>query len=75
MLFRSRLLFYKAKALADAGLYQAAAEILTEDFVLPDNREGELSVTQLWLDIYAGLEGGEAERKHPLPQSLDFRMH
>ncbi len=70
-----RLLFYKAKALAAAGLYQAAAEILTEDFVLPDNREGELSVTQLWLDIYAGLEGGEAERKHPLPQSLDFRMH
>ena len=41
-------------------------------------REGELSLCELWFELYQrrdGLSREEAERLHPLPMALDFRMH
>lgn len=69
-----RLLLYKAKAYLDAKLFKEAAEIINEDFELPDNRECEIAVTDMWDDIYRGIYGDEAEKIAPLPKKLDFRM-
>ena len=57
---------------------------------MSDIKEGELSVSHLWFELYRriyayenGIEYDEsndelkknADRKYPLPKSLDFRMH
>lgn len=66
-----RLLFYKAFALLRSGNPRAAADILTPEFVMNDIKEGEVSISHLWFEIYDQL--GEADN-HPLPFDLDFRM-
>ena len=81
-----RLKVYLAKDLLASDKPEAAAEILTPDFILSDVKEGELALSALWKDIYLkiiekteGLTGKAAEevyeKKYPLPYSLDFRMH
>ncbi len=67
-----RLMFYRAMAYLRTGNAKKAAEIVTPDFVLCDIKEGEISISHLWYEIYEALTG---EKKHPLPFSLDFRMH
>lgn len=85
-----RLRFYKAVALMNLGRLAEATEIINPDFVMNDIKEGELSVSSLWFDLYHRLyaeEKGilydknneqliqEANRAYPLPKKLDFRMH
>ena len=81
-----RLQVYTAMAFLHAGKAEEAAKIITPDFVLSDVKEGELALSKLWKDIYTaivqkrtGLTGDalerEVEKAHPLPYSLDFRMH
>ena len=85
-----RLRLCRAAALIHLDRLSEASEIVNEDFVMPDVKEGELSVSHLWFElhrrIYAkenGMEYSEtdaalasaADRKYPLPKSLDFRMH
>ena len=81
-----RLKVYLAKDLLASGDPEAAAKILTPDFILSDVKEGELALSALWKGIYLkiiekndGLTGKAAEelyeKKYPLPYSLDFRMH
>lgn len=70
----SRIRMYKAKAYIDTNRLEEATKILNNDFVLPDNREGELSVSYLWMQLYTKLYGDKAEEKAPLPKHLDFRM-
>ena len=67
-----RILFYLALSHLKTGNAKAAAEIITPDFVMCDIKEGEVSISHLWYEIYKQLTG---EEKHPLPYSLDFRMH
>jgi len=67
-----RLMFYRALSYLRLGNAQKAAEILTPDFIMCDIKEGEISISHLWYEIYEALTG---EKKHPLPFSLDFRMH
>ena len=57
---------------------------------MPDVKEGELSVSCLWFELYRRLYAREknvpydpadeglvraADAKYPLPRVLDFRMH
>ncbi len=81
-----RLLVYYAFALLHVGKPYEASKIITPDFVLNDVKEGELSISKLWQDVYTEICKAEynltdeqarkkAEEIYPLPYALDFRMH
>ena len=81
-----RLIIYLALAYLGLDEPYKAKALISPDFVLCDVKEGELSVSGLWNDVYTAIvmkeEGlGEAEakkvakEKYPLPAALDFRMH
>ena len=85
-----RLNFFKALALVNIGEYEKASEIINPDFIMADIKEGELSVSHLWFELYRRLYAKEnglcydendaklikaADKKYPLPKKLDFRMH
>ena len=85
-----RLILYKAIALINLKKYQEATKIVNEDFIMSDIKEGELSISALWFELYRRIYASEqkieynpndkkfievADRKYPLPKSLDFRMH
>lgn len=85
-----RLNFFKALSLVNIGEYEKASEIINPDFIMADIKEGELSVSHLWFELYRRLYAKEnglcydendtklikaADKKYPLPKKLDFRMH
>ncbi len=85
-----RLRLYRAVALIHLSRLDEAAEIVNEDFVMSDIKEGELSISHLWFVLYRRIYAreigkeydendkqliAEADEKYPLPKSLDFRMH
>ena len=79
-----RILMMYALALVKIDRYREALDILLDDFVLPDIKEGEFSISHIWLEIHQKimLEEGETNpsdsdvfNKYPLPYELDFRMH
>jgi len=83
---KSRLQVFTAIALLNTEKPYEAAKIITPQFVLSDVKEGELSVSYLWKQIYSAIVKKEtgttqaeaekiAEEKYPLPYELDFRMH
>ena len=68
------------------GETEGAMRILTPDFTIPDIKEGELSVSALWVQMYTQhlmkTEGlcmedaqKEVQKRYPLPYALDYRMH
>ena len=63
----SRLKLYSAIALVNLGRRDEAGRYLNESFEMPDIKEGELSVSTVWKDIY-----GDGK---PLPDRLNFRMY
>lgn len=87
---RGRIRLYKAVALINLERLMEATEIINPNFMMSDIKEGELSVSQLWFELYRRLyaeEKGiaynpedkqiikEADEKYPLPKKLDYRMH
>ena len=85
-----RLRLYLAVAFLNLLMLDEAKEIVNEDFVMSDIKEGELSISHLWFQIYRRIYAKEtgneynpadeelikrADEKYPLPKSLDFRMH
>ena len=77
-------------ALIHLDRLEEAAGIINEGFVMADVKEGELSVSHFWFELYRRLyakEKGvpydpndaalcaEADETYPLPEALDFRMH
>ncbi len=82
----SRLQLYKAMALLELQRFQEAAAIIHKDFLLCDIKEGEISLSRIWEQIYGGLlrqqtgleDQGELDRllkeRYPLPADLDFQM-
>lgn len=79
-----RLKMLYALALVEVDRYEEALAILTDNFVMPDIKEGEFSISHIWLEIHrkklaaegvTGLSTEEIYEKYPLPYELDFRMH
>ncbi len=79
-----RLKMFYALALVEVDCYKEALDILMDNFVLPDIKEGEFSISHIWLGIHkkmlaeegiTGLTDEEVYAKYPLPYELDFRMH
>lgn len=84
---RGRIRLYLAVALIGIKQYRKATEIINKDFTMDDIREGEVSLSHIWMELYTEivkLENPEltseqarliCEQKYPLPTELDFRMH
>lgn len=85
-----RIRLFRAIALIHTNRLEEAAEIINERFVMADIKEGELSVSQLWFDLYRRLYAMKlgaaydekdallcraADEMYPLPKAVDFRMH
>lgn len=73
-----RFLYLRASALVGVGRFEEAEAILLRPLEIPDMREGELSLSDLWFGLYMKKENltrQQAEERHPLPEALDFRMH
>ncbi|MBO5051843.1 MAG: DUF5107 domain-containing protein [Clostridia bacterium] len=84
---RGRMRLLLAMAYMRQEAYEKAATIINPDFQMDDIREGEISLSHLWFDLYRALlrkqHPSESEeqiaarqqREYPLPAYLDFRMH
>ncbi len=78
-----RIRLYRASSLIKLERYEEATEIVNPDFIMSDIKEGELSISHLWFELYRGLyekkfgvrDDDAADKMYPLPKSLDFRMH
>lgn len=81
-----RIKLLKAKALIELDKLTEAEKIVNKDFEMADIKEGELSISALWFDMYKkklikeeGISETKAEQivkeRYPLPYELDFRMH
>ncbi len=81
-----RLRFYCAKAYIALKQYKEATKILNEDFVMPDIKEGDTAITDVWQELYRNIisiETGETDieklnllvnEQFPLG-NLDFKIH
>lgn len=79
-----RLKMLYALALVEVDRYEESLAILMDNFIMPDIKEGEFSISHIWLSIHRkklATEGiteitdDEIYAKYPLPYELDFRMH
>lgn len=80
-----RIEMYLAKCLCEMGKLDRAESILRGDLVIPDIREGEYSLFNIYVDLYRKIierDSGETEledtevlKRYPLPRELDFRLH
>ncbi len=84
-----RVRFYTAIAYMHLEKFTEATQIVDANFYIADVKEGEVSISKLWFELYGriyaketGVEYNEnnkellaaAEEKYPLPYELDFRM-
>ncbi len=74
-----RMKLFYALALAKSGKPEDARALL-DDLTVYDIREGEYTLSDLWLEIHKEKLGGvidenEILKAFPLPKHLDFRMH
>ena len=81
-----RLRLYQAIALMETKAYEEAAGIINSNFLLCDIKEGEVSVSHIWEQLYRKLLQKEfpdmpeekiglmQEERYTLPAHLDFRM-
>ena len=76
----AKLRFFYANALCQIGNLEESEKILYEGggLEIPDMREGELSLTNLWFDLEAKKAAAKGEKFEPThakpPAFLDFRM-
>lgn len=81
-----RLQLYCAKALMALGRYHDATKLLNANLVMPDIKEGDTAISDVWFTLYGEIISQETgitdpdelkrlvEEKYPLGQ-LDFRTH
>jgi tetratricopeptide (TPR) repeat protein len=81
-----RLLLMRAQAQLAVGRLDAVEQLLTSDFELPDLREGDTVLTDLWYELMVqryAIERGipvtdvlrqQINREHPPPANIDFRL-
>ncbi len=82
-----RLRMYAGQCLVMAGKTEDAKEYINETLVVPDIREGEYAISNIWIMLYRkemAIASGKAEdtisddevlAAHPIPKDVDFRMH
>lgn len=82
-----RIQFFAGVCLIKLGMLDQAKALITKDLVVDDLKEGEYSISQLWIELYrlilARDKGVSVEditedavlESYPLPYELDFRMH
>ena len=82
-----RIQMYRAKCFVEKGELEKAKAILSSDLIIPDIREGEYSISAIWLELYRQIIANDEMRSHkeitekeilekyPIPYTLDFRMH
>ncbi len=79
-----RLKMFYALCLVKSDRHEDALAVLNDNFIMADIKEGEFSISHIWLDIHkkfifdeTGKMPSDAETydKYPLPYELDFRMH
>lgn len=81
-----RLKLYCVKALMALGRYDEAAKLLNYDLVMPDIKEGDTAISDVWFELYGHFVSKETgvtdsaelrrltEERYPL-KNLDFRTH
>ena len=82
-----RILMLLGECYSKMGEPEKASEIITADLIVPDLMEGEYSLSNIWIGIYAqilakergvsadSLSTEEVLKAYPLPREIDFRMH
>lgn len=82
-----RLTFFTIVCLIKTGQLEQAAALLTEELVVCDIKEGEYSISQLWVELYRlvmaqklsvvpeAVSDEAVLERYPLPYTLDYRMH
>ena len=81
-----RLRLFLAISLMNLGNLDEAAKIVNKEFHMNDVREGELSISEVWFELYGKIIARDfkltetdarkqAEKLYPLPKHLDFRMN
>lgn len=81
-----RMQLYKVIALMNTEKLEEAKEIFAKGFVMPDIKEGEISVSDIWFKLHTRIIKKELpnandeeiktilNEKYPLPDEYDFRM-
>ncbi len=84
---RGRMQLTVSVAYIKLGRYTDAANYINENFQMDDMREGEISLSHVWEELYTAILREEypkmsdselislQKNKYPLPSHLDFRMH
>ncbi|MCT4544299.1 MAG: DUF5107 domain-containing protein [Vallitalea sp.] len=73
----SRIKMYLAFAYANTGFVEKADKIMSENggLVVNDIREGEISITELWILIYKLKNPNVKYEEITVPKKYDFRLH
>jgi hypothetical protein len=78
---------YAGQCLVEMGEYERAKEFINDRLVVEDFKEGEYSVSGIWVNLYRGemaksrgcdksdITDVGVLNEHPLPYDIDFRMH
>ena len=78
---------YVGQCLVELNELEKAKEFINKELVIEDIREGEYSLSNIWIMLYkrqmAKELGGDVDsisdktvlEKYPLPLEIDFRMH
>ncbi len=82
-----RLRMYCGQCLVMLGKTDEAKIYINEELVVPDIREGEYAISNIWIMLYRkemSVKYGKDEEsiteeevlcEHPIPKKIDFRMH
>lgn len=82
-----RIKMYVGQCLVNVKNTEYAKEFINEDLVVEDFKEGEYSISEIWVELYrqemaksrgvepSTISKAEVLTNHPLPYKIDFRMH
>ena len=82
-----RVQMYLGNCYVQLGDIENALNYINEDLVIADMKEGEYSISNIWVELYRKILSNELNvspekisdkevlDKYPIPYSIDFRMH
>ena len=78
---------YLGNCYVQLGDIENALNYINKDLVIADMKEGEYSISNIWVELYRKILSNELNvspekisdkevlYKYPIPYSIDFRMH